>query len=329
MEFELKPVDKKPIKENRKNVILKEELNYKKNLSLQEKIKYSDLLIKQFYNKLNGNVYIAFSGGIDSTVLLDLVRKNYPNILAVRVVEPSYKELNMFVNSIDNVDKLNPKRNFKYIINKYGYPIISKEISCYVDRYRNTKSEDVKKFRLTGIRKDGTKAKVGFISKKWRFLVDAPFKISDRCCNFIKKYPFKNFEKKNNLKPFIGTKSVDSNNRLRNYLKYGCNIFDKEKEKSRPLSFWREIDIWNYVRSNKLNYCSLYDMGEKNLGCIFCMFGVHLESVPNRFQRMYHINKKVYNYAMNILDIKSVLDYIKIDYTPIQKLEKYFDIRKG
>ena len=49
------------------------------------KIVRSNKRIIDFYNHFDGNVYVAFSGGKDSTVLLDLVRKIYPDVPGVFV----------------------------------------------------------------------------------------------------------------------------------------------------------------------------------------------------------------------------------------------------
>ena len=71
---------------------------------------------------------MAFSGGKDSTVLLDIARKIYPDIEAVYTdTGLEYPELREFVKTIDNVTWLRPKENFKKVVQKYGYPVISKE----------------------------------------------------------------------------------------------------------------------------------------------------------------------------------------------------------
>ena len=308
---------------NKYNSVIKNVMMDKIYIRYEDKIKLTNKLIKEFYEKLDGNVYISFSGGLDSTVLLNMVRTLYPDCLAIRIIEPSYKELNDFVNCFDHCKQLMPKLSFNEILNKYGYPIISKEVSKNISRYRNTNDEDVKKYRLYGIKKDGSKGMVGVIPKKWKYLIDAPFKISDRCCDIIKKNPIRRFEKQSNLKPYLGIKALDSNSRLLLYLKYGCNVFKGNKIKSNPLIFWNDNDIWKYIRDNKINYCGLYNKGEKNLGCIYCLFGIQYEKIPNRIQRMYNIDKRLYRYAFDKLNYSMVLDYINVQYRPISQINKW------
>ena len=179
-------------------------------------------------------------------------------------------------------------------------------------------------YRLTGKRKNGVVDRLGVIPKKWHYLIDAPFKISDHCCDVIKKAPLRAYEKKRGTRPLVGIMASDSHRRKLDYLRTGCNIFKKGKEMSLPLSFWGERDVWRYLKGNKLPYSKIYDLGEERTGCIYCMFGCHIERTPNRFQRMYHIHPKLYDYCINKLGLAEVLDYIRVSYTPIGKLTKYF-----
>ena len=77
-------------------------------------------------------VYVSFSGGKDSTVLLDIVRNRcgFKNVPAVFVDVPTqYPELKQFVKTFDNVEILRPKIGFAEVCKKYGFPLISKEVS--------------------------------------------------------------------------------------------------------------------------------------------------------------------------------------------------------
>ena len=94
--------------------------------------------------------YISFSGGKDSTVLLDIVRNGcgYDKIPAVFVDVPTqYPELKEFVETFENVEIIKPKMNFVQVCEKYGFPMISKEVSECVS--------GAKKY-LTRLREDGT-----------------------------------------------------------------------------------------------------------------------------------------------------------------------------
>jgi 3'-phosphoadenosine 5'-phosphosulfate sulfotransferase (PAPS reductase)/FAD synthetase len=285
------------------------ELKQKQSLPLEAKVKLSLDRIRKWYEYWDGNVYVAFSGGKDSTILLHLVRNLYPKVPAVFVnTGLEYPEIVKFVKTIDNVTWLKPKRNFKEVIEKYGYPVVSKEVAKQIHEIRNTKSNKLRDKRLYGIGK-----KTGRLSDKWKFLIDAPFKISDYCCDVMKKRPFKIYEKGTGNKPIIGMMASDSRGRLRVYIKNGgCNAFNTTRPMSNPLMVWLEKDIWEYIKKYSIPYSSIYDMGYRRTGCMFCMFGVHLEKKPNRFQLMEHTHPKLYSYCMNKLGCKEILDYIGV-----------------
>ena len=98
--------------------------------SLQRKIQVTQTRIIEWYQKNAGKVYVSFSGGKDSTVLLDLARRIYPDIPAVFIdTGLEYPELREFVKTIPNVTWLKPEMNFRKVIETYGYPLISKEVS--------------------------------------------------------------------------------------------------------------------------------------------------------------------------------------------------------
>jgi 3'-phosphoadenosine 5'-phosphosulfate sulfotransferase (PAPS reductase)/FAD synthetase len=168
------------------------QLNQMQNLPLEIKILKTQKRIREWYEQHEGEVYVSFSGGKDSTVLLHIARQIYPDIKAVFIdTGLEYPELRQFVKTIKNVIWLKPKMKFKEVVEKYGYPVISKEQAQYIYQFRTAKSEKTQLTRLYG-----NKSGRGKISKKWLYLTDAPFKISDQCCNVMKKTQLKNLKKK-------------------------------------------------------------------------------------------------------------------------------------
>lgn len=272
----------------------------KEVLSYEEKLCLAKSNVIEFYEQLDGKVYIAFSGGRDSTVLLHIVRKIYPNVVAVfNDTGLEYPEIKDFVRKTDNVIWLKPKMSFKDVIEKYGYPVISKENAQKIEEIRTTKSEKLLKRRLG----NGN----GHLPKKWRFLIEAPFKISDKCCKKLKKEPAKKFERESGLSPMLGIRKKES--ALRNN-RQGCNMFCGKRPTSWPLGSWSEDDINRYIKENNVEISNIYDMGYKRTGCMFCMFGCHLEK-EDRFARMRETHPKIFEYCMEHLKLKDVLSFIK------------------
>lgn len=110
-----------------------EDLRIMQSWSLERKIQVTQTRIMEWYIKNQGKVYVSFSGGKDSTVLLDLVRRIYPDVPAVFIdTGLEYPELREFVKTIDNVIWLKPSMNFRKVIETFGYPIVSKRIAGYI-----------------------------------------------------------------------------------------------------------------------------------------------------------------------------------------------------
>lgn len=140
----------------------------------------------------------------------------------------------------------------------------------------------------------------------------------------MKKSPLEKYQRRNKCQAIVGTMTEESALRKNSYLKLGCNAF--EKGKSQPISFWTEQDILYYLKTWEIPYCSLYGdiivgkngklqtTGVKRTGCMFCMFEVHREKEPNRYQLMKITHPKQYQYCMEQLKMNHVLDYIGVPY---------------
>lgn len=168
------------------------------------------------------------------------------------------------------------------------------------------------------------------------------------------------YEHDTGRKPIVATMASEGMARMTSWLRTGCNSFDSNRPLSRPMSFWTEQDVLHYIKENNVPYCSVYgdikktvaddvpdgqidfaDMsgkyeeteqltttGMKRTGCMFCMFGCHLEKYPNRFQLMKETHPRQYDYCINGgefvdgmwmpnkkgLGLGYVLDYIGVKY---------------
>jgi 3'-phosphoadenosine 5'-phosphosulfate sulfotransferase (PAPS reductase)/FAD synthetase len=275
-------------------------------------------------------IYVAFSGGIDSTVLADITHRLYPDVpLVFCNTGMESEELINFVNSCKNVITIRPKHSYKWTCDNYGYPIISKEVSKNISRYRNTKSDVQKELRLHGgiNPTSGKIQKTGVIPKKYHYLINAPFKISDKCCEILKKNPAKKYDKESGRAPMTGEMAVDSNKRTTNYLKHGCNYYGKQ-HKSTPIGFWTREDILAYLTVFNVPYCSIYGKieydpikkelittREQHTGCGGCMYGIQYEPENNnRFTRMKIDDPLRYNMFINKFKQGEVLDFIGVKY---------------
>lgn len=280
-----------------------QELRERQGWTLEQKIDHTLGVIDQFISRLNGQVYVGFSGGKDSTVLLDLCRVIKPDIKAVFCnTGNEYPDIVRFVRELKNTEGYNieiiyPELNPREVFEKYGFPLVSKEQSQSIYEIRHTKSQSVINRRL-GL-EPKYKNKPSVISDKWVFLTKEKFSTSDKCCECLKKKPFKKYEKDNHLYPIMGVMASESIMREKMYIRNGgCNSFEGGRIKSLPLSIWLEEDIWKYIEMRNLKIADIYHKGAKRTGCMFCMYGAHFKD-DNRLKMCYEMYPKMYNMFMN------------------------------
>lgn len=300
------------------------DLRQMQSLPLQAKIQMTRQRIRAWIDEFGEDgVYVSFSGGKDSTVLLDIVRKDYPNIEAVFVnAGLEYPSVRQFALSKENVTELRPTMNFRDVIIKYGYPVISKTVSHNVSIARRNPDGNVMK-NIFNPKKTGP-----YAMHRWEFLINAPFFVSEKCCDEMKKKPAKKMMKTSNKLPIIATMATESKMRETSWLHNGCNAFDIKNPQSRPMSFWAENDVLQYIyiynleiaeqygtvelkdeyedkvdgQMNIHDYlgdyrgCQYETTGCKRTGCIFCGFGITQDK--QRFVRLSEQEPKLCDYVM-------------------------------
>lgn len=307
------------------------ELKQMQSLSLPSKIQMTRQRIRAWIDEFGENgVYVSFSGGKDSTVLLDIVRKDYPNVEAVFInTGLEYPSVRQFAESKENVTVLRPKTNFHDVICKHGYPVISKEVAGKTDEVRKSiakgNTSTVRYRQFMGLEKKENGEPSEFNYEHYKYLLSAPFRISDRCCEVMKKAPAHRYNNQRKRVPIIAVMADESRNRRGKWIKHGCNAFDLKHPESNPMSFWTEQDVLTYIHTYNLTIADAYGQvvvkndgidgqinihdclgdyrdcqfettGCKRTGCIFCMFGITRDK--DRFIRLAEQEPKLCDYVM-------------------------------
>ena len=333
-------IQEKDLKLNKGYYIQRKYLPYEGKLMLAKR------RIMEWYDYWDGQVYVSFSGGLDSTVLLALVRmtlgSEIPAVFCNTGLE--FPEIIQFARSFQAYgayEEIRPAMNFRQVILKEGYPLISKENASKIRKLRHGNlSPRYRNYLLNG----DERGKFGMLPKKWQKYVKGPYDISEKCCLIMKEKPFNQYAKKTGRKPFVGITQDESFYRAHQYAKNGCNVYNGRMIKSQPLGPWTKQDVLRFAYEHmgekiipekgpayKFSICPVYGeitkdaqgiyhlTGEQRTGCMFCGFGVTEEKEPNRFQRMQTAYPKQYEFCMKPtekggLGMRSVLEYLGVPY---------------
>lgn len=311
------------------NKISKEEVRARMALPYEIKVKMTEHRLCEFIEYYGQNdTVVSISGGLDSTAAMHFIHSRYPNVEAVSVLGiECIDNIKMVMKIRDEwgvkVNVATPRISQEAVLKKFGYPVVSKTAALSLGRLQNPteKNANSRRLALTGITNEGRYAKTWVLAQKWRFLIDAPFKISSKCCYYMKETPMIDWAKKNKKATIVATLVEESRNRMNGYCKKGsCNSFKGQGE-STPFSFWTKQDILRYLYENNVTISEAY--GEivkdekgvfdttkaKRTGCPICMFGMEKDGTPNRFQRMYYEDNRRWKQAIFEWGYKEILDF--------------------
>jgi 3'-phosphoadenosine 5'-phosphosulfate sulfotransferase (PAPS reductase)/FAD synthetase len=325
----------------------KEDLKRFQAESLPDKEQRSLAKISEWFVYWNNEVYVAFSGGKDSSVLADLCafwcRATGATLYLVFVntgleypeIQKHVKNFAEYLRKKYNIevvlDILRPQMRFDEVIKKYGYPVVSKEVAECVAQGRKAIESGNKKHpyrleKLLGTAKDKDGNLSLYNIAKYKPLLETDFLCSHMCCNVMKKKPVKDYIKRTGRKPITAQMASESRLREQQWLRNGCNGFNMSSPISNPMSFWTEQDVLQYIKQHEIPIASVYgeieyannpeqirieDLGIEcdcceelcttgcqRTGCIFCGFGCHLETSPNRFERLKVTHPRQYEYCI-------------------------------
>lgn len=311
-------------------------LSYRQSLPLEIKVAMTQARIRNFIDEYGTDgVYISFSGGKDSTVLMDIARKYNGNIPAVFLdTWLEYPQIRKFIKKFNNVEVIKPTMGMKDIIMQYGWCFPSKDVAEAIWYARRGSQWAINK--LHGLDKDGKPSQYRQQYTKWLPLYESDILISSYCCIKQKEEPVALYEKKTGRHPILALMAEESARRKEAYLRTGCNSFDSNRPLSKPMGFWTEQDVLRYKLLNnieiaapygrvvevgqipgQMNFCDttgkLQCSGEQRTGCLFCPIGCHLDRFA-KFHRLKNYNKSLYDFCMEELGEKKLLEWIESNY---------------
>lgn len=325
------------------------------NLPYEVKVKRAELRAVEFIAKLDDlgmNAHVSV-GGLDSIILLLFLRKIGINVPAVSVssledrsIQKIHKELGVL--------SVAPGKSKVAILNEVGFPVISKKIAGRIDtlQHPTEKNKTVRHAIITGeCGEQGHFAKNSRMKmpQKWLNLFAGyenenegvnyqipPFKVSNKCCKYMKEDPCDKWAREHNSRPFLGLMASEGGQREEALIDHGCNYFGKTVIRSAPFAPFMRQDILQLALDLDVPVPEIYGKiergsdgilcttGAQRTGCSMCGFGIHMEKRPHRFDKLRERNPKEWEFWMYKCCTDSgtgekfgwgrVLDYIGVEW---------------
>ena len=328
---------------------------------------YARVRAWEFYQHpdVNGDAFVAV-GGLDSITLYVFLRSIGIDVPAVSVsfledksIQKVHKALG--VKSLSAAkDKTGKPYTKVQIIKDYGYPVISKEVAAKITMLQNPseKNATARHAAITGemgARGEFKKSEAAKMSKKWLELFAgsdpegcalgykaAPFKVSDKCCYYLKEKPCDDYAKKSGRYPYMGLMASEGGRRARMLKIHGCNYFSPKTKRSAPFAIFmrddllrlaQEMDAWYHEHWQEFSDThidsiipeiygeivegkdgKLMTTGAQRTGCSICCFGIHMEKRPHRFDQLRERNPKEWAFWMYDMGFGDVLSYIGVEW---------------
>lgn len=298
-------------------------------LPYEVKVKRAELRAREYIEKLDDmelNAHVSV-GGLDSIVLLLFLRKIGIDVPAISVSALEDKSIQRIHREL-GVIPIAPGKSKVQILQEYGFPVISKKIAGRIETLQNPtdKNRTVRHAIITGeCGAQGHYAKNSRMKlpKKWleqfagyenenegvNYRI-APFKVSNKCCLYMKEQPCDKWAKEHKSRPYLGLMASEGGQREEALTEHGCNYFGKGVIRSAPFAPFLRQDLLQlaldlnapvpeiYGTIERRPDGTLYTTGAQRTGCSMCGFGVHMEQRPHRFDQLRVRNQKEWEFWM-------------------------------
>ena len=219
------------------------------------------------FKKINPKeYYLSYSGGKDSHFLYWFIKEwlhdTEIEIVGVNTFMEHHEILQRILKNSDVV--LKPKLTPFEIKKKYGIPCFSKSQDYFIESYQNGTQAPSHLARFYGTSKSWHN-----VSKKAReyVLSGNAHKISPKCCTYLKKEPFKAYEKETGKKAILGVRGSESKMRATQYK----SCFTKDK-KFTPLHDLSDELLDQIYKKYKIEIPDVYNYVSRT-GCMGCPYG--------------------------------------------------------
>ena len=298
-------------------------------LPYEVKVRRAELRAREYIDKLYEmglNAHVSV-GGLDSIVLLLFLRKIGIDVPAISVSALEDRSIQKIHKDL-GVISIMPGKPKVQILQKYGFPVISKKIAGRIDtlQHPTEKNKTVRHAIITGeCGAQGHYAKNSRMKlpQKWLELFAgyendnegvnyqiAPFLVSNKCCLYMKEQPCEKWAKEHESRPIIGLMASEGGQREEALVEHGCNYFGKTTIRSAPFAPFLRQDLLQlaldlnapvpeiYGEIVRKSDGTLYTTGAQRTGCSMCGFGVHMETRPHRFDQLRMRNPKEWEFWM-------------------------------
>ena len=312
----------------------------KQSLPYEAKVVHAQIRAQEFYDKLDGHCHVSV-GGLDSITLLLFLRSIGIDVPAISVSVLEDKSIQRVHKEL-GVIQLKPLKSKVEVLREFGYPVLSKEIANKIALLQNPteKNTTVRHAIITGETgayggyRKGTRMK---LAQKWldRFggadpegaalgYKEAPFKVSDRCCYYLKERPCDIWAKEHRSAPYLGLMASEGGRRQKALMINGCNYYSKGATRSAPFAIFDRQDLLQLALDLNVPVPAIYGeivrdkegqlhtTGAQRTGCTMCGFGIQLEKRPHRFDMLRKTSPDEWHFWMYEMGWGEVLDYIGV-----------------